>query len=261
MASARRLLGYFPQLERRAWEDVAPELSRFLRRVFDSENDGLPAGFKNTTPEVVDADGVDTPGLESAGWAAADHDHDISTGTAIGLGNASSEGSSAALARASHVHKRDVRFKLNDSDVATRNAPNFIDADVVWTLGDDIGNDEVEISGKLSDLSRTFAHGATVKAVTGAGDCIVWEAPFAATVIAVRAIRLVGGTGATVNARRNFVDEHLAGDLSLPSLGVLVDGGAVQNTAYVAGDFLEARIKSATGSPSDITIIIRLRRT
>jgi hypothetical protein len=261
VASARRLLGYFPQLERRAWEDVAPELSRFLRRLFDSENDGLPAGFKNTTPETVDADGVDSPGVESSGWAAANHDHDISTGVAVGLGNASAEGVSAELARASHVHKRDVRFKLNDSDVATRNAPNFTDADVEWTLNDDLGNDEVEISGKLSATARTFVHGATLKAATGAGDCIVWEAPFAATVIAVRAVRVNGGSGATVNAQRNFADEHLSSDISLPTPGVVVDGGAVQNTAYVAGDILEARVKGATGSPSDITIIIRLRRT
>jgi len=261
VANARRLLGYFPQLERRAWEDVAPELSRFLRRLFDSENDGLPAGFKNTTPIQVDADGVSSPGLESAGWAAADHDHDIATGTAVGLGNASAEGVSSELARASHVHKRDVRFKLNDSDVATRNAPNFLDGDLEWTLNDDLGNDEVEISGKLSDLSRTFTHGGTVKSATGASDCIVWEAPFAATVVSVRAVRLNGGTGATVNARRNYVDEHLASDLSLPTLGVTEDGGAVQNTAYVADDILEARVKSTAGSPSDITIIIRLRRT
>jgi len=259
--TGRRLPGYFPQLERRSWEDVAPELSRFLRRVFDSENDGIPAGFNNLTPEQVNADGVDTPGLEGSGWAAADHDHDISTGSAVGLGNASSEGVSAELARASHVHKRDVRFKLNDIDVATRNAPNFLDADVVWTLNDDLGNDEVEISGKLSAASRTFAQGGTVKSASGASDCIVWEAPFAATVLAVRAVRSAGGTGATVNAQRNYIDEHLAGDMSLPVIGTTVDGGAVQNTAYVADDILEARVKSVSGSPADITIIIRLRRT
>lgn len=260
MASARRLLGYFPQLERRAWEDVAPELSRFLRRLFDSENDGLPAGFKNTTPEQVNADGSDSPGPESAGWASALHDHDIATSTAGGLGNASSEGASAELARASHVHKRDVRIKEDDADFATQNALNFLNADVEWTLGDDVGNDEVEITGKLKAASRTFVAGGTKPGVTGPTDYIVWEAAYAATVLAVRGVRINGGTGATVNARRNFTDEHLSSDLSLPVQGTVYDGGAVQNTAYVAGDIMEARVKSASGGPSDVSIFIRVRR-
>lgn len=260
MASARRLLGYFPQLERRAWEDVAPELSRFLRRLFDSENDGLPAGFKNTTPEQVNADGADTPGLEASGWAAADHDHDIATATAVGLGNASSEGASAELARASHVHKRDVRIKEDDVDVAVRNSLNFLNADLEWEINDDLPNDELEITGKLKADARTFVAGGTKPSATGASDYIVWEAPYPATVLAVRAVRVNGGTGATVNAQRNFTSEHLAGDLSLPVQGTVYDGGAVQNTAYVAGDILEARIKSVSGGPSDISVFIRLRR-
>jgi hypothetical protein len=262
MATGRRLPGYFPQMERRAWEDVAPELSKFLRRMFDSQNDGIPAGFNNITPEQVNADGVDDPGLESDGWASASHDHDIETGPAVALANSNTEGVAQALARADHTHKRDVRFKLNDADVATRNAPNFIDGDLVWTLNDDLPNDEVEISGKLSTLSRTFAKGGTKPGATFASDAIVWEAPFPATVIAVRGV-WVNGIGApvvTVNARRNFTSEHLASDLSLPSSGVVYDGGAVQNTAYVAGDILEARIKSLTGGTADVTVIIRLRR-
>jgi hypothetical protein len=254
----RRLLGYFPQLERRSWEDAAPELSRFLRRLFDSEGSGLPSGFGDQTPEEISADGTAGPGAESDGWASVSHDHPVSVGTAIGLGNASAEGVDSSLSRSDHIHKRDVRVRKADSDVATRNALNFLDSSVEWTVNDDLPNDEVEISGTLSVASRTFAKGGTLKNASAAADAVVWEAPFAATLLAVRGVR-VGGTAATVNARKNFTSEHLASDLSLPAAQTVYDGGAVQNASYAAGDILEARVKSVSG-PSDVTVIIRIRR-
>lgn len=86
----------------------------------------------------------------------------------------------------------------------------------------------------------------------GDDDVTIWRAPFACTVTNVRGYRK-GGSAATINARRNGTSEHLSSDLSLGTPDVWADGGAVQNTAYVAGDSLEFRRKSATGKPA-ITI-------
>jgi len=85
---------------------------------------------------------------------------------------------------------------------------------------------------------------------------IVWRAPFACTVTNVRGYR-VGGTGATINARRNGTLNHLASALSVSSADTWMDGGAVSNTAYAAGDKLEIMIVTTTGTrlpaPNDST--------
>ena len=88
---------------------------------------------------------------------------------------------------------------------------------------------------------------------------IVWRAPFACTVTNVRGYR-VGGTGATINARRNGTDNHLATALSLTSADTWMDGGAVQNTAYVAGDKLEIMVVTLAGSPTQVAIQVDFTR-
>jgi len=260
MATGRRRLTGKIQLTRRAWEDVAPELERILNRWWEASENGVPAGFKDQLPRRSTVGSSGSSGSMLSGWAAADHLHPNPTGPPAGLSNAAAEGSSTSTPRLDHQHKRDLRVKEDSADVAVRNALDFVNADLEWEITDDPGNDDINIVGKLSDVSRTFVAGGTRPSASGASDAIVWEAPYDATVIAVRGIRLNGGSGATVNARRNFVDEHLASDLSLPTLGTVYDGGAVQNTAYVAGDILEARIKSVSGGIADITVLIRLRR-
>lgn len=109
MATGRRFLGTVPRLTRRPWEDVASQLEDFLRRLWDSEADGIPAGFGDVVPQTVEAaTGTVTgsPGTENQGWAAADHDHVASTGSAVALDPSSvnGEGVSSALARADHTH-------------------------------------------------------------------------------------------------------------------------------------------------------------
>jgi hypothetical protein len=64
----------------------------------------------------------------------------------------------------------------------------------------------------------------------------------------------VGGTGATINARHNGASNHLASALSLSSADTWLDGGAVQNTAYAAGDKLEIMIVTVAGSPTQVAI-------
>jgi hypothetical protein len=101
--------------------------------------------------------------------------------------------------------------------------------------------------------------GGTILTPTSAVDITIWRAPYACTVTAVKGWR-TGGTGATINARKNQTSDHLASDLSLTSSATWMDGGSVQNTAYAAGDSLEIRLRSAAGSPSYVTIQVELTR-
>uniref|UniRef100_A0A6M3M7J5 Uncharacterized protein n=1 Tax=viral metagenome TaxID=1070528 RepID=A0A6M3M7J5_9ZZZZ len=84
---------------------------------------------------------------------------------------------------------------------------------------------------------------------------IVWYATCACVVTNVRGYR-VGGTGATINARRNGADNHLASALSLTNADTWYDGGAVQNTVYEIGDKLEIMVVSVTGDITQIAIQI-----
>lgn len=184
----RRLLGYFPQLERRAWEDVAPELSRFLRRLFDSENDGIPAGFLDLTPTTVEQDEVSSPGTEITGWAASNHDHPVATTAAVGLGNASAEGTGSELARADHVHKRDVRIKSEGADVGTRNALNFVDSPSVdFQPADDAGNDRVNLTAVVltSGVNHPFRTETANYTVQAADEIILGDATSGAITISL----------------------------------------------------------------------------
>lgn len=97
----------------------------------------------------------------------------------------------------------------------------------------------------------------TAAGITAAVDVVTWRAPFSCTVINVRGFR-TGGSSADVNARRNQTDEHLSSDLTLGTADAWADGGSVQNTAYVAGDELEIRIKSTTGDPTYIAVQVDL---
>jgi hypothetical protein len=88
----------------------------------------------------------------------------------------------------------------------------------------------------------------------------VWYATMACTVKNVRGYR-VGGTGATINARKNGSLNHLASALSLTSANTWIDGGAVQNSSYVAGDKLEIMLVSVAGSASQIGIQVDFDKT
>lgn len=127
----------------------------------------------------------------------------------------------------------------------------------------------VLVSGRIKELPAAdspalsnviFARGGTVLTPTAPLNIIVWRAPFACTVINVRGYR-VGGTGATINARRNGASNHLAAAVSLAGADAWTDGGAVQNTAYVAGDKLEIMLVTATGSPTQLAVQVEFTRT
>lgn len=93
--------------------------------------------------------------------------------------------------------------------------------------------------------------------IVAAINVICWRASQAATVTNVRAYR-VGGTGATINARKNGSSNHLSSALSLTSADTWMDGGTVQNTAYAVGDKMEIMVVSAAGSPTQLGIQVDL---
>lgn len=100
--------------------------------------------------------------------------------------------------------------------------------------------------------TRPFCKGGTLLS-PAVGNYIVWYATSACTVTNVRGYR-VGGTGATINARLNGASNHLAAAVSLAGADAWVDGGAVQNTTYAAGDKLEIMVVSVAGAPTQIGI-------
>ena len=105
--------------------------------------------------------------------------------------------------------------------------------------------------------AETISRGGVQLSPSGAINVIVWRAPFACTVTAVKGYR-VGGTGATVNARKNGSSNHLASALSLTSADTWMDGGSVQNTAYAAGDKMEIMIVTVAGSPTQVAVQVDL---
>ena len=111
-------------------------------------------------------------------------------------------------------------------------------------------------------VSRSFSKSGTVL-TPSAQNVILWRAPFACTVTALKGYR-VGGTGATVNAGKGTTatptNKVLASDLSLTSTEAWTDGGAVQNTAFAIGDPLIIIIQTVAGAPTQVGIQIDFTR-
>jgi hypothetical protein len=256
LASGRRRLQHEIQLTRRAWEDVAPELQDMLNRLWEGQADGIPAGFNALLPENVEAGDSGTSGLESSGWAAADHAHPVVTGPPAGLANADIEGSSVGVPRLDHQHKRDVRILEDGSDVGTRNALDILNGIIEWSVTDVPGSDKVTLEATLSADLATFPKGGIIINPTGAANYDAGRLPYAATVVAVWAKR-VGGGSATINARKNGSLTHLAANYTISAAGVWENAGAVQNTGYSAGDYLEIML-TALGAPNPTEVAIQV---
>lgn len=83
------------------------------------------------------------------------------------------------------------------------------------------------------------------------GNLIAWRAPFAAQVSSIQAYR-IGGSGATVNARKLGESNHLAVDLSVTVEGAWIGGGTLQHADYAVGDTLEVVISAVNGPPTQL---------
>ena len=136
--------------------------------------------------------------------------------------------------------------------------PQGLNSPALWIPADEGDEGPMGPPGPRGVRDRFSVTGG-VLSPTGAGFIMAWRAPFDAIVTNVRGHR-TGGTGATINARRNQTSDHLSGDLSLSSADTWMDGGAVQNTVYAVGDDLELEIASLTGSPTQVTIQVDLIR-
>ena len=147
---SRRVAPEDIRLVGRPWNDVTRELQDLLSVLLAASDNGLPPGAGDTDPTTIEPDDTADPGDQTSGWAPIDHVHAIATAAASGLANANAEGTSTSFSRADHTHKRDVRVKLEGSDIGTRNCLNFLDSSTVnITATDDSGNDEVEITAAV----------------------------------------------------------------------------------------------------------------
>lgn len=118
------------------------------------------------------------------------------------------------------------------------------------------------VQAAINEIAGLENHGGVAVnpyGITAAINVFVWIAPYFCTVTAVKGYR-VGGTGATVNARKNGSLNHLASALSLTAADTVMDGGAVQNTQYQAGDKMEIMVVSTTGSPTQLGIVVYFTR-
>lgn len=116
-------------------------------------------------------------------------------------------------------------------------------------------NQQVRDNGNV--LAK-FERGGTfyvASGITVGAAVIMWEATEACSVSFVKGYR-VGGTGATINARKNGALNHLGADLSLPTADLWTPGPAVINPNYAVGDKLEILLQSVTGSPTQVAIVV-----
>jgi hypothetical protein len=177
-------------------------------------------------------------------------DAQLQAQTAIPSVNVLSDASTFLQGVASSLLRSDCRFIATTAVPVATGTANA--QGVATTLA---RSDHVHLT---SFVGMVFSRGATVLN-PAVQNTIVWRAPFACTVTNVRGYR-VGGTGATINARRNGVSNHLAAAVSLAAADTWVDGGAVANTAYVAGDKLEIMVVTITGVPTQIAVQVDYTR-
>ncbi|MEV4974456.1 right-handed parallel beta-helix repeat-containing protein [Streptomyces scopuliridis] len=153
--------------------------------------------------------------------------------------------------------------------LAVTGAAALVQVDVAYLHADDrglhststgtliLGPSVTEATGPTDAPVRTAPTATASKALVitapgGASAYVIWRAPKACTVTAVRGYR-VGGTGASINAQKNAAD-LLATDLSLSTPATWLSGPSVQNATFNAGDTLSVAVRSVTGSPAAVTV-------
>jgi hypothetical protein len=118
---------------------------------------------------------------------------------------------------------------------------------------------ESNASGDALWVARPFTIGGTLPSPTTGTTLMVWRAPFACTVTNIRS-HFKGGTSVVYNARKNQASNHLSSNATNSTADAWHDGGAVQNTAYAAGDDLEIMFVTVTGAVTEATIQVDFTR-
>jgi len=108
------------------------------------------------------------------------------------------------------------------------------------------------LSSKADATGAVFTQGATLldPVVT---NVYIWQAPFACAVTRIAALRS-GGTGCTMNIRKNGAQNLLSIDLSVSTAGNWMTGVGLQNATLGVNDSLEIMITAVTGSPAQVAV-------
>jgi hypothetical protein len=104
--NTNRLSETAPRIVGRAPADYAQELQEFLEKLLYKAIGGIPAGFNETDPTIIDGGSPSAPGSESAGWAAADHQHGLDIdGTPGNVATVSAQGAGPGVSLIDHTHR------------------------------------------------------------------------------------------------------------------------------------------------------------
>lgn len=115
----------------------------------------------------------------------------------------------------------------------------------------------VDVSSSIGP-TRLPTVGGILLAPIAASSPVIWRAPFACTVTHVRGY-VDGATGSVINATHGGL-ALLTANLTLGVLDTWIDGGAVQNTAVVAGDSIGINLVSVLGAPTYVAIQVEFTR-
>jgi hypothetical protein len=268
-------------------QQVAERQEAFNREVLGLVT-GLPAGFGAAVlPLAVEGGAAASKGQETSGWAAAGHRHALNVAGSPGtVETISAQGNGPGVSLSGHTHRFGLLttkgdFVGYDGSTPVRvpvGSDGFVpigDATAAvgwrWTRLDHLTDLANVQGGSASEryhltsaqhgiaIDPQIQRGGVYINPVGALAVTAWRAPYACTVLNVRGYRS-GGTGATINARKNGTSTHLASDLSLTSDVTWMDGGAVQNATYAAGDSLELLLQSVTGLPAQVVVQVDFRR-
>jgi len=137
--------------------------------------------------------------------------------------------------------------ELNKNDVGLSGVDNTPDAAKPVSAAQ-----QAALDAKQNRVGGVFS--VTIPVLSpAAGTLIAWRAPFTAQITSIQAYR-IGGSGATVNARKLGGGTHLAVDLSVAIENAWIAGGTPQNANYALGDTLEVVIGAVNGSPTQLIV-------
>lgn len=108
--------------------------------------------------------------------------------------------------------------------------------------------------------STPFSVGALLEgAPPSNGFRMVWRAPFACTVTAVRS-HFDAGTNCVVNARKNQASDFMSADFTNSTANAWGAGTVNQNQSVAAGDDIEVELVSTSGAVTKVNIQVDLTR-
>lgn len=88
---------------------------------------------------------------------------------------------------------------------------------------------------------------------------MIWRAPFACTVTAVRS-HFDAGTNCVVNARKNQASDFMSADFTNSTANAWGAGTVDQNQSVAAGDDIEVELVSTSGAVTKVNIQVELTR-